>query len=223
MAAISRRNPAGHTVGVIEHLDEQLVQSFLQKRKEHKNPSNQERAAYGRWEKARRERAFDEECHRVPQKKFREMCDGIYVKQLQDWERNFDLPVARPVINLREFFSALRKLLGSRGRKMLVDADGTEGMLEGCSKNVRDRYVERQIQMLEIKIGKETKTLVAMDELLPDLTDMSTGIRKGIETLQRQFGAEAAGIMNDVLEEFDAKRQRLSSRTNESADAAEHR
>lgn len=200
-AAKKKTPPPSPAPKISEQLEEQLAREALAKRKAGKKPTARELAALKRIEARQHAVTVRAYCEAVPQKDLREMLGGMQNKQLQDWQANYNLPVAKPTVNLYEFFPALRKLIADN--KGSISGDGDNSELNSAKTQKTQKEVEKlnqQIEQLKRDNLERDAKLKSIDEVHRTFNVIAGCFRQASEQLFKRHGEDAYRIVVDAVE-----------------------
>ena len=139
----------------------------------------------------------------IPQKHWVRMS-GRQWKILREQAELYGISFADPVIDLTRVVRQIHDFFAKHFRRLAAPTDG-DGDFEGASKNLKDKWLKERIRIERMKADEMEKKAVYWDQLQPALVDFGTGMRRAGEILQRQYGPEAAMVLEEALDEFDRK------------------
>jgi hypothetical protein len=104
-----------------------------------------------------------------------------------------------------------RNLTGERGRPKPIESEDMEAVKlikERGLARIKTVEAERQERRAEVEKG----THQSLDDLREMLVLLGSILKSGVERMQRRFGADAAVMFNETLDEFDGMaRKHLAS------------
>jgi hypothetical protein len=183
-------------------LDKQLAATAYKKVMAGEEPTAQERAALGRYERQQEEQRRWTYYAAIPQKHWRQMS-GRQTKVLNEQAQRYGLPFGGPTINLPEVVRALHDFLAVNARK-LADDDDDLLHAEGSSPAL-ERYREERAQIARLDRLEREGQLVPRDSVRQGLGQIAALLRAAGESLQRECGPEARQILDEALD--DARRE----------------
>jgi hypothetical protein len=183
-------------------LDKQLAAAAYKKVMAGKEPTAQERAALGRYEKQQEEQRRWQYYAAIPQKHWRQMS-GRQTKVLHEQAQRYGLPFGGPTINLPEVVRALHDFLAANARKLADDDDDL--LHSDGSSPALERYREERALIARLDRLEREQQLVPRDNVRQGLGQIAGLLRTAGETLQRECGPEARQILDEALD--DARRE----------------
>jgi hypothetical protein len=107
----------------------------------------------------------------------------------------------------REVYFNCRRLLDGlleqAKRQRPQGGDGDPLLADGDSPGL-ERYRNAKADLAEMERDRQRKQIVRVDEIEPVLMQLAGVMRSASENLARQFGNEAAGIVNEAVDEWAA-------------------
>ena len=86
------------------------------------------------------------------------------------------------------------------------EASGGDPMLAGGDSPGLERFRMARAKIAELDLAARESSLIPRDKVHDGLGRLATIIRGAGESLQRQFGAEAQDVLDEVLADFDRER-----------------
>lgn len=201
-AGIGRQpQPPGQS-GAVDAIQRDLARAALQKRQRGETPTQQELRALRRVEKARREQLAWEIYGAIPKGHWVEMS-GRQARTINEQAQRYGIPFGGRTISLPDVVRALHDFLAANKHRLAV-SDDEDPILSGPSTPWLEKLREEKAKLARLQRLEYEGKLVSRDRLHEGLGRVMSIIREGIETLQRQFGAEAHALMDDAL--TDAER-----------------
>lgn len=154
----------------------------------------------------KRSKAADEELRRehyrsIPKKHWREMS-GRHDRVLNDQAKRYGVPVGRSPINLEEVARWLHDFLAEHGRRLARDPDSDE-LLEGPASPALERYRQERATMAELDRREREGALLPREEVHETLGRIAHLLRSAGDMLRRQFGQDAADLLDEVLDDCE--------------------
>lgn len=158
----------------------------------------------------------------IPQGDFAAMCGGTgkpkQTKQLQDMERQWGLPFARPSIDLHELFAELWVFLVEQGpafKLLMESSDDGESSLGVSLVRARIRKLVADADAAELRNAHREGLVCERDHVHRVYEVMSSRILRASEHAQKKWGIEgfelftelASGLGDDIRGLIDADRQ----------------
>lgn len=159
----------------------------------------QERSALRRYEKQQEEERRWQYYESIPQKHWREMS-GRQTKVLHEQAERYGIPFGEKKINLPAVVRALHNFLAENHRRL---ADNDELMNPAVASPALERYREERALMARLDRLERENTLIDRVQMHNALIRIAAIIRAAGSSLQRQFGPEAAGILNEALDDAE--------------------
>jgi hypothetical protein len=79
------------------------------------------------------------------------------------------------------------------------------GALGAVDKEAAQRLLRAKAQEQELKVGQMLNNLVPIQELMAEFSAFGKDLRRVGEMQQRQFGADAAAMINELLDEYEKR------------------
>jgi len=182
-------------------VDGDLVARAYQKVLAHQELSRAEREALKRHERQKEEELRWRFYRSIPQKHWRAMS-GRQTKVLQEQAARYGLPFGGSTVNLPDVVKALHDFLAANAAKLAREDDP---LLQGGSSPALERYREERATIARLDRLERERKLLPRDEVKESLGRLAAILRGAGDTLQRHFGAAAAEVLHDALE--DAERE----------------
>jgi hypothetical protein len=167
--------------------------------------TKEEKRAVQRHERQKEERLRWQYYGSIPQAHWKRMS-GRQAKILQDQGRRYGLPFDSAVINLPAVVRALHDFLADNARKLAAEDDPT--MLAGPASPALERYREERAILARLERQQREQTLRPADEVREGLQLVATVIRSAGDALNREFGAGAAQVLHEALDEIEREVER---------------
>ena len=161
--------------------------------------SKQEKAAIARFERDREERLRWEYYRSIPKKHWQRMS-GRQVKVINEQAIRYDLPLGGPTIDLPQVATALHDFLAKNAQRLAQEDDpllrsaGTSPALE--------RYRDERALMARLDRLERERQVLPRQWIHNLLERLAYLIRDATDRLERRFGAAAAEILRDALDDF---------------------
>lgn len=182
-------------------VDKDLVASAYRKVMDGQELTKQERAALKRHEKEKEERLRWQHYTSIPQKHWRQMS-GRQTKVINEQAARYGIPFGGAKVDLPAVVRALHNFLADNAYKLARDDDE---LMQGTGSPALERYREERRALARLDRLEREGQLLPRDETREVLGRIAGILRGAGDTLQRQFGAAAAEILHEALE--DAQRE----------------
>jgi len=182
-------------------VDSDLVASAYRKVMNREELTKAERQALKRHEKQKEERLRWEYYRSIPHRHWKQMS-GRQAKVINEQAGRYNIPFAGPKVNLPAVVKALHDFLAANAAKLAREDDP---LLQGGSSPALERYREERATIARLDRLERERKLLPRDEVKEALARIAAILRGAGDTLQRQFGAGAAEVLFDALE--DARRE----------------
>ena len=190
-------------------VDRDLVTSAYRKLMDKQDLTKQERAALKRHEKEKEERLRWQHYASISQKHWREMS-GRQTKVINEQAARYGIPFGGASINLPAVVRAFHDFLADNAVKLARDDDA---LMQGNGSPALERYREERTALVRLDRLEREGELVAQDDAREVLGRVAAVIRGVGEALQRRFGAEAADILYEGMDEAEREIARFYSAT----------
>lgn len=185
-------------------LDRKLAAEAYKKAIAGEEISVRERAALKKLEKEQEEKRRWQFYATIPQKHWRKMS-GRQTKVLNEQAALYGLPFGGATINLPDVVRSLHDFLAAHAHRLVADE-----LLQGDPASpALERYREERAAIARLDRLEREKTLVRRHDLLDGLGRIAALIRGAGETLQKQFGPEAAQILHEAIDDAEREMARL--------------
>lgn len=135
----------------------------------------------------------------VPQKHIKDLY-GAQTKQLNEQAERYGLAFGGAVVDLAAFFRSLRDFFGRYGRQL---AQWDDDLLGGENSPALERYREEKAKLARLDRLERERNLLPRSQVHDVLTRMASLLRGAGDTLQRQFGPDALGVLHEALDDVD--------------------
>jgi hypothetical protein len=182
-------------------VDGELVARAFRKVMDHQELTSGEREALKRHERRKEEQLRWQYYATIPQKHWRAMS-GRQAKVLNEQAERYGIPFGGATINLPAVVRALHDFLAENARKLAREDDP---LLEGASSPALERYREERAKIARLDRLQREGQLLPRNEVKEALGRIAAILRGAGESLARQFGAAAAELLHEALD--DARRE----------------
>lgn len=197
-------------------IDSDLVARAYRKVMERQELTKQEREALKRHERKKEETLRWKYYHSIPQKHWREMS-GRQAKVINEQAVRYGIPFGGRAIDLPAVVRSLHDFLADNAQRLSRDLDD---MLVGTGSPALERYREERAKLARLDRLDREQQLLPRDEVREALSQIATILRGAGETLQREFGAGAADILYEALDDADREIDRTFGKPREASDHA---
>lgn len=198
---MTRRQQAAQPADAAARVDRDLVARAIRKLANREELTKQERDALKRHEKQKEEQLRWQYYASIPQKHWREMS-GRQTKVINEQARRYGVPFGGPKVDLTEVVKALHDFLADNAVKLAREDDP---LLQGGNSPALERYREHRAELARLDVLERQRQLLPRGAVRAELARIAAILRAAGETLQRDFGAGAAEILFEALD--DAERE----------------
>jgi hypothetical protein len=219
---MARQIDASPVAAIQRQQQMKLVQSAMAKHQARQELTKQEATAWARWEGEEDERRGRRYLAAMPKKAY---CDfsGRQVKILHDQADLYGIPLRGATVHVSELLAWVHDFLAKYKHQLapLVKggtSDGGEpGLEEQLLREQVDLYRKKNV-MLEEKIQQEQERTLPREEVHTLHAHLAKILRGAGEQLHKQFGENAAAILNVALMDFEsALEQRATPKSGDSS------
>ena len=203
-----------------QRLDKQAAATAYKKVMAGEQPTSQERAALTRYEREQEEKRRWQYYESIPQKHWRQMS-GRQPKVLREQAQRYGLPFGGATIHLPDVIRALHDFLAANARKLSADDDEDALLGSDAPSPALERYREERAAIARLDRLEREQVLVRRDEIRQGLGRIAAILRTAGETLQQQYGNDAADILNEALDDAERDIDRFFGVESEQTGAAE--
>ena len=200
---MDRSKPASETPSA--QLDKELAARAVRKLMERKEPTKAERAALARHEKEKEERLRWQHYASIPQKHWREMS-GRQTKVLNEQAARYGIPFGGATIDLAAVIKAFHDFLAENAQKLARDDDE---LLQGGSSPALERYREERAELAKMDRLERQDQLIPRALMRQTFSRVAVVLRTAGESLERQYGAGAADLLREALDDAEREAQRF--------------
>jgi hypothetical protein len=181
-----------------EAIEQALVRSALEKQRAGQRPDSREQAALKRFEQRREEDLRWQYYESVPQKHYAAMS-GRQWKVLAEQAQRHGLPITGKTLSLPRIIRAFHDFLAANKHRLASTAAGEDPLMQGEGSPALERYRTVRADQEELKLAEMRRELLPRREIHQYLQRGQGIVRQAVETLQRQYGPDAAKLMNDAF------------------------
>jgi hypothetical protein len=185
--------------GLSDQIDRNTAAEAYQKVMRGETPSLRERQALARYEPAREEKLRWQYYRSIPLKHWRQMS-GRQTKILQEQAGRYGIPFGSAKIDLPAVVKALHDFLSTHGARLARAGEAEYRLIE--SSPALERYREERAKLARIERLEREGSVIPRGMVHEVNARLASILRRAGEALQRQFGPDAAMILNDALEDF---------------------
>jgi len=182
-------------------VDGELVARAYRKFMDRQELTQAEREALKRHEKQKEERLRWQYYRSIPQKHWRAMS-GRQTKVINEQAARYGIPFGGATIDLPAVVKRFHDFLAENAQKLARDDDV---LLQGGSSPALERYREERAELAHLDRLERQRQLLPRNEVKEALGRLAAILRGAGDAQQRQFGAAAAEILYDALD--DAQRE----------------
>jgi len=197
----NRTTPVPQPADAGSRLDGDLVARAYRKVMDRQELTQGEREALKRHEKQKEERLRWQYYRSIPQKHWRAMS-GRQTKVINEQATRYGIPFGGAMIDLPAVVKGVHDFLAENAQKLARDDDV---LLQGGNSPALERYREERAAMARLDRLKRERQLLPRNEVKEALGRIAAVLRSAGDAQQRQFGAAAAEILYDALD--DAQRE----------------
>jgi len=192
--------PAAPTIN--DKIEADLAKSGLDKLKAQKKVTAREQKAIRDLERKREETLRWQYYETIPQKHWR-MMSGRQAKVFLEQAERYGIPFSGKTINLPAVVRALHDFLAANKYKLAAAGNEDPMMIGGDGSPALERYRLARAEEVEIKVRGLREETVDRETMHKVLLRGMLIVRQSVETLQRQYGDDAARIVNEGLQEAE--------------------
>lgn len=179
--------------------DAELVRSAIAKRRSGQKLTQRETSALKAAEKDQLEKQRDAIVRTIPKGLYCEWA-GRQPKVVNEQGDRYRLPIRGRTVNLVELVRAVHDFLAANARKLSA-SDVDDPLLAGATSPALELFrTERYKRERLTRLEQEAK-LLRLDDVRDRLTRVAAIIRQAGELLAKQFGPEAAAILETAIED----------------------
>lgn len=200
------------SLSAAERLEQQAAAAALRKMQAGQKPTRAEAAALKRVEKAQEERRRWEYYESIPQKHWREMS-GRQTKVLHEQAERYGIPFGGRTINLPDVVRALHSFLKENALRLAYDE--SDPMMSGLTSPALEEYRRERAALARLDRLEREQELVDRATVRTGFGRVAALLREAGETLQTRYGADAAQVLIDALENAQRELSRVYGDTDE--------
>lgn len=188
-----------------DRIEAQLVRAALEAVRRGETPSGDQRRALKRWEKRREEEQRLELLRSCPKRLYAELS-GRQQKVLNDQAARYGVPigVGKAEIDIGAVLRWMHDFLAENAQKLrlLDERSGDDALLmSGSDSPALEEYRRWAAREKELRVREMEGDLRRVDEVREGLAIIAGNIRGAGQQLAREFGDEAARVLNEALDE----------------------
>jgi hypothetical protein len=200
-----KTNRESDAQSVSAQIDRELAAAALRKRQLGQRPTRQELAALRRLEKARDEDQRWAHYRSISQTHWRQMS-GRLPKQLREQAQRTGIAFGGAQIDLTVVLPQLYAFL-ARNARVLERVDTQEFDRDEAALGPETPSLERmrwwRAELYRMDAEERAKTHLPRDEIHRILAEVASLLRTCLETLESDFGPDAAQLLRDALDDAD--------------------
>lgn len=208
--------PSPQSAGSHASVDADLIARAVRKVMNREELTRPERAALQRHEKEKEERLRWQYYGSIPKKHWRQMS-GRQTKVINEQAERYGIPFGGPTVSLPAVVRRFHNFLAENAYKLAQDDDLLQG---GGASPALERYREERSALARLDRLDREGALLPRDEVREALGRIAAILRTAGETLQRQFGSEAADILYEALDDAQRDVERTFGEAADAPDAA---
>lgn len=201
----TRRKSIPQSTDAASQVDSGLVARAYRKVMDREELTQAEREALKRHEKQKEERLRWQYYGSIPQKHWRQMS-GRQTKVINEQATRYGIPFGGAKINLPDVVKSLHDFLAENAQRLAREDDE---LLQGGSSPALERYREERALLARLDRLERERRLLPRDEVREALGRIAAILRGAGDALSREFGAAAAEVLREALD--DAQREIASS------------
>jgi hypothetical protein len=178
-------------------VDADLVAKAYRKVMDRQDLTKEERAALKRHEREKEERLRWQYYASIPQKHWRQMS-GRQTKVINEQAARYGIPFGGASINLALVVRGLHDFLADNAVKLARDDDP---LMQGSGSPALERYREERAALARLDRLAREGNLIPRSETRETLGRIAAILRSAGDSLQRQFGPEAAEVLYEALDD----------------------
>lgn len=167
--------------------------------------TSDEKAAVRKHEKEKEERLRWQYYEAIPQKHWRQMS-GRQTKVINEQAERYGIPFGGASISLPKVVRALHDFFADNKYKLARDEDA---LMAGGPSPALERYREERASLAQMDRLEREGKLLSRDLVRQSLSKIASILRISGESLQRQFGQEAADLLHSAIDDAEAEINRF--------------
>jgi hypothetical protein len=205
--------------------DLDLVKSAIAKKQLGRELSKSERRALVRYDAEQDERRGRRFIAAVPKKTYCEFA-GRQTKVLHEQADAYGIPLRGATIDLAAVIRWLHDFLAEHKYALPAIVSGEDGATSPRDKLTLEQIevYKRRVVLLEQKIAREEAMLIPRHEIHELLVQLAKVLRGAGERLHKQYGEQAASILDAALSDYESTIMQLAveSKSDENAPPLKH-
>lgn len=193
-----------------------LVQTAIKKRQAKQQLTPKEARAFDRYEAEEDERRGVRYLTTLPKKTYCSLV-GRQAKVVNDQADTFGVPLRGATVNGLEVLKWIHDFFAAHKYELPAIIRGEGGQDSPREQLIREQIevYRRRVILLENKIAVDESILLPRAEVHELLVQLARILRGAGERLHKQFGPQAASILEVALGDFDATMQQLAPKSGE--------
>jgi hypothetical protein len=190
--------------GTGSQVDNELVTGAYRKLMARQKLTESERRALKQYEKQQEEVRRWKYYRSIPQKHWRTMS-GRQTKQINEQAERYDIPFGGSTIDLPAVVRRIHDFLAENAHKLAREDDV---LLQGAPSPALEKYREERAKIARLERLEREGKLLPRHQIREFLARVATLIRDAGERVDRQYGAAAAAILYEALDEAQREIER---------------
>lgn len=213
-----RTTPIPQLADSASRMDGDVVARAYRKVMDRQELTQAEREALKRHERQKEERLRWQYYRSIPQKHWRAMS-GRQTKVINEQATRYGIPFGGAKIDLPAVVKNMHDFLAKNALKLARDDDV---LLQGGSSPALERYREERAELAHLDRLERQRQLLPRNEVKEALGRIAAMLRGAGDAQQRQFGAAAAEVLYDALDDSQREVDRSFGETPADPDDAPH-
>lgn len=193
-----RATPARLTAS--DRIRRKLAASAIEKTRRGETPTWREERALKALERERDEQLRWLHYHTIPKRHWVQMS-GAEHRILNTQADRHGIPLRGRTIDLEAVVRWWREFLAKYAHR-LKTLDEADPLLQGASTPALEQYRQAKVQLAQLELERQRGSVLAKDKVDQALSGLTTILREAGETLQRQFGDDAAAILTEAVTDW---------------------
>lgn len=165
---------------------------------------------------AKRHEAREEERQRwefyasIPQKHWKKMSGGRPTQTINKQAETYGIPFGGATVDLPAVVLALHEFLAKHARVLAMDKGNGEGdaLLIGPESPALERYRDERAKLAKLDRMERERSLLRRDDVHEALGRISHVLGEATGALRRQYGNDAAAIIDDAITDAEVEIER---------------
>ncbi|GAH74685.1 unnamed protein product [marine sediment metagenome] len=187
-------------LSVSDRIQRQLAASAVQKTRQGERPTMRETAALKALEVEREEQQRWLYYHTVPKRHYVQLSGrshGVLNKQAD----RHGIPLRGRTIDLQAVLGWLHDFLAKYAYRLKA-LDDADPLLQGASTPALEQYRQAKVDLVRLEVERQRGNLLPKDKVAQALSGLNSILREAGETLQRQYGDDAAAVLTEAVEDW---------------------